>query len=158
MLAVALAGPGAGAAFAPTGAVGSIGRGRRDRFSDAGIDESSGLVVRGDRLFTVNDSGDGPVLYAVDLATGETVAVTTYADQDPDDVEALAPGPHGTVWVGDIGDNRRAAPGRSAVHRVRPAARGDGSVDAVGYDCATPTARTTPRRCWSTPRPVGCSS
>jgi hypothetical protein len=87
-------------------------------------------------MFTVNDSGDGPNLYEVDLRTGETVGVTTFADEDPVDVEALAPGAAGTVWVGDIGDNRSAR-GSVRVHRLRPA-RGGGEVAATSYDLAYP--------------------
>lgn len=76
-------------------------------FRDDRIDESSGLVVRDGVLYTVNDSGDGPYVYEVDLRTGRTRRVLTFADEDPEDVEALAPGPGGTLWVGDIGDNHR---------------------------------------------------
>lgn len=67
--------------------------------------ESSGLVDRGRLLYTVNDSGDDAVVYGVDSRTGETVTRTTYAGS-VQDVEALAPGDAGTVWAGDIGDNR----------------------------------------------------
>lgn len=98
-------------------------------FADPEIDESSGLVVRGRWIHTVDDSGDGPVVYTVDRVTGETARVTTYADDDPEDVEALAPGSGGTVWVGDIGDNRRAR-GTLSVHRLRPAG---GRVEPATY-------------------------
>lgn len=103
---------------------------------DAAIDESSGAVVRGRRLFTVNDSGDGPYLYEVDLRTGRTVGVTTYAGEEPEDVEALAPGAGGALWVGDIGDNRTA---RSSIHvyRVVPL-RGGGEVSAARYELTYP--------------------
>jgi hypothetical protein len=103
---------------------------------DPAIDESSGLVVRGGRLFTVNDSGDGPYVYEVDLQTGQTVGVTTYGDEEPEDVEALAPGRRGALWVADIGDNRR---GRASVrvHRVVPR-RGGGTVRAATFDLAYP--------------------
>lgn len=101
------------------------------RLADDRIDEASGLVVRGDRLFTVNDSGDGPFLYEVDLRTGETVGVTTFAEEDPVDVEALADGPGDAVWVGDIGDNRGV---RSSivVHRFVPL-EGGGRVAAARF-------------------------
>ncbi len=85
---------------------------------DAEVFESSGLVDRGAVLFTTNDSGDDAVVYGIDPASGRTVSRTRYAE-DVEDAEALAPGLEGTVWVGDIGDNR----GRRddiAVHRVRP--------------------------------------
>lgn len=106
-------------------------------FRDDAIEESSGAVVRGDRLFTVNDSGDGPHLYEVDLRSGETVAVTTFAEDDPDDVEALARGRDGDVWVGDIGDNRRSR-GSVRVFRVTPAPEGGGTVRAEAYDLTYP--------------------
>ncbi len=89
-------------------------------FAFAGDDvvESSGLVDRGGTVLTVNDSGDDAVVYGVDAATGRTTTRTTYADAVTD-VEALAPGAHGTVWSGDIGDNR-ADRDDVSVYRVRP--------------------------------------
>lgn len=103
---------------------------------DEAIDESSGVVVRGDRLFTVNDSGDGPHVYEVDLRSGETLGVTTYADDDPEDVEALAQGTDDALWVGDVGDNRRS---RSTieVYRVVPVP-GGGQVPATRYELEYP--------------------
>lgn len=86
-------------------------------FADDRIDESSGLVVRGGRVLTVNDSGDGPYVYWVDPRTGRTTAVTTYDDEDPRDVEALAPGRGRRLWVADIGDNHRLR-STVAVHRL----------------------------------------
>jgi hypothetical protein len=88
-------------------------------FTDPDIAESSGLVDTGRVVYTVNDSGAGPVLYEVDPATGDTIRTTTYSDADVDDVEALAPGPGGTVWVADIGDNLRARADVS-VYRITP--------------------------------------
>ena len=67
----------------------------------------------------MNDSGAGPLLYAVDPATGETTGVTAYTSDDVVDVEALAPAGRGDVWVGDIGDNFGRRPSVS-VYRVRP--------------------------------------
>ena len=104
--------------------------------ADDRIDESSGLVVRGDSLFTVNDSGDGPFVFEVDARTGETTGVTTYDAQDPVDVEAVAPGPGGTLWVGDIGDNGRSR-GAISVHELIPRL-GGGTVDATTYDLSYP--------------------
>ena len=103
---------------------------------DETIAESSGLVVRGDRLYTVNDSGDGPHVYAVDLATGETTGVTTFDDEEPEDLEAIARGRGQSLWVGDTGDNRRAR-GSITVHRLVPPP-GGGTVRAETYDLAYP--------------------
>jgi hypothetical protein len=91
--------------------------------ADPDVFESSGLVDRGRTVYTTNDSGDDAVLYELDAHTGREVARTTYADA-VEDVEALAPGAGGTVWAGDIGDNR----GRRddvAAYRVTP---GDGDA------------------------------
>lgn len=73
-------------------------------FRDHEIVESSGLVVTDGLFITTNDSGDTGRVFAVDPATGSTVGVTQWSD-DPIDVEALAPGGNGQVWVGDLGDN-----------------------------------------------------
>lgn len=100
------------------------------------IDESSGLADGGDVLFTVNDSGDGPFVYAVDKATGETVAVTTYADHGVADVEAVA-GDARRLWVGDIGDNQRARTDVE-VYRLRPAVTDDRAVTADRFALTYP--------------------
>ncbi|QBX54832.1 hypothetical protein EXE58_04700 [Nocardioides seonyuensis] len=78
-------------------------------FTDPAIVESSGLAVLGDSVVTTNDSGDSARVFVVDPATGRTTAQVTW-DADPSDVEALAPAGRGSVWVGDIGDNRDARP------------------------------------------------
>lgn len=76
---------------------------------DPRITESSGLAAS--RLhpgiyWTHNDSDDGPYLYAVDSATGRTVARVTLAGIGrPRDVEAISIGPGNEIYVGDIGDN-----------------------------------------------------
>jgi hypothetical protein len=100
---------------------------------DKEIFESSGLVDRGDMVFTVNDSGDDAVVYGVDPATGNTVSRTTYADS-VEDVEALAPGARGTVWAGDTGDNRHRRDD-VAVYRMVPA---DGDHPGVRYTLRYP--------------------
>lgn len=102
------------------------------RFADLEIIESSGLVDRGDEVLTVNDSGAGAVLYAVDPTTGETVRRTTYTSDDVVDVEALSPGPRRSVYVGDIGDNA-AVRESVAVYRIRP-----GSPRATRFDLVYP--------------------
>ena len=100
---------------------------------DEDIFESSGLVDRGDVVYTNNDSGDDAVVYGVDPATGRTVSRTTYADS-VEDVEAIAPGAHGTVWAGDTGDNRHRRHD-VAVYRMVPQ---DGTRPGVRYTLTYP--------------------
>ncbi|MEU9266879.1 WD40 repeat domain-containing protein [Streptomyces sp. NPDC048251] len=76
---------------------------------DPRITESSGLAASRRHpgvYWTHNDSDDGPYLYAVDSATGKTVArLTLTGVGTPRDVEAISIGPGNEIWVGDIGDN-----------------------------------------------------
>lgn len=104
-------------------------------FQDQRITESSGLVVADGLAVTTNDSGDSGRVFVVDTATGKTVGVTSWSP-DPEDVEALAPAGPGEVWVGDIGDNRRA---RSTVTVLKvPYGRGDRVVTPTAYELVYP--------------------
>lgn len=76
---------------------------------DSRITESSGLAASRQHpgvYWTHNDSDDGPYLYAVDSASGKTVArLTLTGIGTPRDVEAISIGPGNRILVGDIGDN-----------------------------------------------------
>ncbi len=100
---------------------------------DPAIEESSGLAVAGSLLLTVNDSGDGPVVYAVSARTGETMGRTTYSTDEVEDVEAIAVGPRGEVWTGDIGDNA-VERGTVSLYRMPPVRPGDRAVAAERFD------------------------
>lgn len=102
-------------------------------FTDRDIAESSGLALQDGLVLTVNDSGGDPVVYAVDPETGDTVGRTTFTAGEVEDVEALAVGPDGTVWVADIGDNG-AERSSVAVYAVPPVGRGDRTVEAPRYE------------------------
>lgn len=76
--------------------------------ADPRINESSGLVVSredDDLVYTINDSGGAPIIYAIRTSTGATVATTT-VDADFVDTEALSIDDDGTLWIADTGDNR----------------------------------------------------
>jgi hypothetical protein len=88
-------------------------------------------------LFTVNDSGDGPLVYAVDKDTGRTRVATTYSSGDVTDVEAVAPGRHRALWVGDIGDND-AERDTVSVYRLPRMRRLPSTVHAARFDLAYP--------------------
>jgi len=81
---------------------------------DARISESSGLVVspaHDGLVWTVNDSGSGPVVYGVSTRTGTTLAVLRVRGVEFRDTESLAATKdadgRGLLWIGDIGDNER---------------------------------------------------
>jgi hypothetical protein len=116
------------------GGVGADGSGVELTFRDPEIVESSGLAVVGDWVVTTNDSGDSGRLFVVDRS-GATVGVSAWSSE-PRDVEALAPGGAGEVWVGDIGDNSGL---RDSV-RVTPVAVGARAmdVDAPSYELVYP--------------------
>ncbi|MEU2059633.1 WD40 repeat domain-containing protein [Streptomyces sp. NPDC013455] len=102
----------AGACAFPASAAASAADGAGDQgftIKDPRITESSGLAASRQHpgvYWTHNDSDDGPYLYAVDSATGKTVArITLRGIGSPRDVEAVSIGPHNEIYVGDIGDN-----------------------------------------------------
>ncbi|MDV9169745.1 WD40 repeat domain-containing protein [Streptomyces sp. W16] len=99
-------------AAAATAATADDGGGKGDKgftITDSRITESSGLAashLHPGIYWTHNDSNDGPYIYAVDSATGKTVATVTFSGVGkPRDVEAISIGPDNQIYVGDIGDN-----------------------------------------------------
>ncbi|MFD1825782.1 MULTISPECIES: hypothetical protein [Mumia] len=76
--------------------------------TDARLRESSALVIskRDPSLaYTVNDSGNEPVVFTIEVASGEVVGSTRLVGFNVVDVEALAIDRTGRLWVADIGDN-----------------------------------------------------
>ncbi|MFF7136793.1 MULTISPECIES: WD40 repeat domain-containing protein [unclassified Streptomyces] len=105
-----MGGLGLPAAAVPASAAGGDGKGDEGfTISDPRITESSGLAASRQHpgiYWTHNDQDTGAYLYAVDSATGRTVARITMTDVGtPRDVEAISMGPDNQIWVGDIGDN-----------------------------------------------------
>lgn len=77
--------------------------------SDPRITESSGLAISPDDpdlAYTINDSGNASVLYAVRISTGRVVGATTLGVTLVD-AEALAIDRDRTIWIADTGDNRQ---------------------------------------------------
>ncbi|MER5204890.1 WD40 repeat domain-containing protein [Streptomyces sp. NPDC002825] len=76
---------------------------------DSRITESSGLAASRAHpgIYWTHNDQDAPLIYGIDSRTGETVATLTMAGVGtPRDMEAIAVGPDGDLYVGDIGDNR----------------------------------------------------
>ncbi|WP_067437824.1 glycoside hydrolase family 26 protein [Nocardioides jensenii] len=88
------------------------------RILDSRVTESSGLAhstYRRNTLFTHNDSGDRPRVFAV-RGNGTTKAVITLRGAKSYDWEDMSTGPNHTLWVGDTGDNARS---RSSIQVYR---------------------------------------
>jgi hypothetical protein len=106
--------------------------------SDQHIVESSSLTrsaYGNGVLWTSNDSGGGPVLYAIGK-TGATLATYTVANASAKDWEAMAQASSGSshwIYIGDIGDNGKKRP-TIAVHRVvEPQTLKNGTLSATTW-------------------------
>ncbi|MAF79373.1 MAG: hypothetical protein CME60_14545 [Halobacteriovoraceae bacterium] len=79
------------------------------------INESSGLVASrqfGDRLYHINDSGDGPFFYVTDLQ-GNLIQKVQFMDDKPRDIEDLTIGIYKgepALFLSDMGDNNETRP------------------------------------------------
>ncbi len=167
---------------AKTGSVGSVASTRRHpagsagalqrdgatvtgRVADPEATELSGLVfsrTRPDVLWTHNDSGDVPRVFAL-RRDGSVLGRTQITGAEAVDWEDIATGPApgggALLYLADIGDNARARDGDRRLPRPRAAAgRGRLGAGRAPARCATPTAPTTPRRCSSTRAPARSSS
>lgn len=81
---------------------------QRGTVAEAGLAEISGLAASPSTpgvLWAAEDSGNPSSLYAIDEA-GQLVGEVPLGVEQTD-WEDLAPGPDGTVFVGDVGDNAR---------------------------------------------------
>jgi hypothetical protein len=109
------------------------------RLEDPRIYESSGLALSRRHpavLWTHNDSGDDPRLFAVG-SEGRTLATLTLAGVEGRDWEALAAGRDDrgrpALFVGDVGDNQGVWPEVSVYRVAEPARLRDATVPAVRY-------------------------
>lgn len=108
----------------------------RCAIGDERLDELSGLVVDGGEQWGIADGGARAVAHRIDPRTC-AVTGTRSAPVDPADVEDLALGPDGALWLADIGDNsaRRDSVAvivlpRSGPPRVHRLVYPDGAHDA----------------------------
>lgn len=69
------------------------------------VSETSGLFLHNGRLWTHNDSGGKPILYALDTTTFEVVQRITLANAKNKDWEDVCTDGE-TVFVGDFGNNK----------------------------------------------------
>lgn len=132
------AAPGDGTAVSGYSEPVTLGRIRNPR-----ITESSGLVASRTYegvLWTHNDSGDGPFLYALDMK-GRTLGRWEVTGAEAFDWEDIALGPGDILYIGDIGDNTASRPSITIYRVPEPDPRaGNGNTEP-----ATPIELTYPR-------------
>lgn len=110
------------------------------QFQDERITESSGLAASTKNrgiVYTHNDSDAGPVIYAVDDSSGETVATLTLDGAPARDWEAMTRcKDDGTdvLWVADIGDNIDAWKTYRLYRVPEPSDPRTGDVDWTQFD------------------------
>lgn len=95
------------------------------------IDETSGLALYNSRLWTINDSGGLPILYAFDTVTGQVLQRITVLNATNKDWEALADDDE-FIYIGDFGNNSGNRDDL-AVYRVKKSEiplQGHGSVNS----------------------------
>lgn len=79
---------------------------------DPRITESSSLAISAQFsgiAYTANDEGKA-VVYAVNVRTGEVVGTTKLKKVPFTDPEAMAVDSQGTLWLADVGDNKKRRP------------------------------------------------
>lgn len=69
------------------------------------VKETSGIIFFRDKIWTHNDSGGKPELYAIDTASGEIVQTIRLAGAENVDWEDIAQDVH-HIYIGDFGNNR----------------------------------------------------
>ena len=110
---------------------------------DSRITESSGLArstYARETLFTHNDSGDAARVFAVDTS-GQTQAILTLAGVKARDNEDIAAGPNHTLWLGDIGDNRRIRDDIKIYRFLEPSNLTSATVPTTTYRLSYPDGR-----------------
>src|SRR5687768_4191126 len=121
------------ALFVPTAAVGQDSE-KISEMSDPRIEESSGLVIspkHEDLAYTIND-GDKPIVYAIEISTGNVVGTTRVGGGKVEDTESIAIDGNGRMWLADLGDNDKERDD-TALYTFREPGPGQHSVTAKRY-------------------------
>ncbi|MBM7785299.1 hypothetical protein [Tenggerimyces flavus] len=108
---------------------------------DERITESSGLAassVHKGTYYTINDSDNQAYVFAIDGKTGEVQAALRFRQIENRDWEAIAPGPEGRIWIGDIGDNERNQESITVYRFREPAQLEDQRMRYVSYSLEYP--------------------
>lgn len=117
----------------PTAAVGQDSE-KISEMSDPRIEESSGLVIspkHQDLAYTIND-GDNPIVYAIEISTGDVVGTTRLRGGKVEDTESITIDGDGRMWLADLGDNDKERDD-AALYRFPEPGPGQHSVNAKRY-------------------------
>lgn len=98
--------------------------------TDPGLEELSGLAVADGQIYAVGDSGTDDRVAVLDMRCH--VQRWLPVPIDPRDVEDLAVGPDGWLWLADIGDNGRQRETVALIGMARDGA-GDGTLLRLTY-------------------------
>lgn len=113
------------------------------KMTDPLIRESSGLAIsraHDDLAYTINDSGNAPLVFAVQISTGDVVGTTRVEGGLLRDTEAIAIDSRGTLWVSDTGDNRNNRTD-TALYALAEPGPGNQTVTAQRYPVTYPQGR-----------------
>lgn len=105
------------------------------RMTDSRITESSGLALSrayDGIAYTINDSGNDALIFAIELSSGRTVGTTRIEGGTLSDTEALAIDRRGTLWVADTGDNYESRDD-AALYALPEQGPGDHTIVATRY-------------------------
>lgn len=108
--------------------------------TDPRVAESSGLalsIAHPGLAYTINDSGNAPIVYAVQVESGKVIGATTVGGGVLRDTEALSIDPEGNLWIADTGDNL-ANRQDQALYSLPEPGPGDRSVMATRYPVTYP--------------------
>lgn len=109
---------------------------------DPRITEASSLAISSrfpGIAYTANDEGKARV-YAIDIASGEVVGVTKLKKTTFIDPEAMAIDSNGTLWLADVGDNKKRR-SEVALHAFPEQGPGEHKVTPKTYSIAYPDGR-----------------
>ena len=129
------------------------------------LSEVSGVVAsrqRSDLLWMHNDSGGEPILYAVGTDGAQRGRYSVPGDAIDWEDLALAACPDGVgecIWVGDIGDNRRARTSVNILVVPEPCKTEiPGRSECGHFNCNTKADPSMPKHSWSIQRVDICGS
>jgi hypothetical protein len=123
-----------------TGAAGAADKAVMFQFQDERITESSGLAasaIHPGIVYTHNDSGGEPIVFAVNDRTGDTVAALRLDGAPARDWESMTrcrDGKTDVLWVGDIGDNIDGWKTYRVYRVPEPKELKDANVEYTQYD------------------------